>query len=189
MTRLFNERRDFPQQSVGTVASMAVTDTDVPLVRWPSEAGRRDDLARLGRARLLLIEERHDPPPVQDALEDWVRVGVDPVEMYVRRERLRRHQARWAPAEFDEDGLLRRGDGWVAVTPLERRVVEPLLARAGQLVPRSEMLAAAMPGAVTDDRRALDRIMRRVRLRVAPLAITVHTVRASGFLLELDQLP
>jgi two-component system, OmpR family, response regulator len=168
---------------------MALTDADVPLVPWPSETVRRDDLARLGRARLLLIEERHDPPPLRDALEDWVRAGVDPIELYVRRERLRRQQARQAPAQFDDDGLLRRGDRWVAVSPLERRLVEPLLARAGHLVPRSELLAATVPGAVADDRRRLDRIVRRVRLRLAPLGITVHAVRGSGFLLELNALP
>lgn len=167
---------------------MAVTDADVPLVSWPSEADRRDDLARSGRACLLLIEAPHDPPSVRDALEDWVRAGADPVELYVRRERLRRHQARRAPARFDEDGLLRRGDRWVAVSPRERHVVEPLLARAGHLVSRGELLAAALPGAVADDRRTLDRIVRRVRLRVEPLAITVHAVRASGFLLELNPL-
>ena len=166
-----------------------MTDLDVPVVSWPSEAGRRDDLAQRGRARLLVVEERHDPPQTWDALEDWVRTGVDPVEVYVRRERLRRQQAQRAPAVLDEDGLLRRGDRWVAVSPVERRMLEPLLARAGGPVSRGELLAAVLPGAVTDDRRALDRIVRRVRLRVAPLGVTVLVVRGFGFVLETGLLP
>jgi DNA-binding response OmpR family regulator len=168
---------------------MALSDYDVPLVAWPSEAGRRDDLARSRRARLLLIEEHHDPPEMGDVLEDWVRAGVDPVEMYVRRERLRRQQARLAPARFDEDGLLRRGDRWVAVTPLERRAVEPLLARAGRPVGRAELLAAVAPGAASDDSRTIDRVVRRVRQRVAPLGMNVRVVRGFGFLLETAALP
>jgi two-component system OmpR family response regulator len=156
---------------------VAVTDLDVPVVSWPSEAGRRDDLAQQGRARLLVVEGRHDPPQTWDALEDWVRAGVDPVEVYVRRERLRRQQAQRAPAVLDEDGLLRRGDRWVAVS------------RAGDPVSRAELLAAVLPGAVTDDRRALDRIVRRVRVRVAPLGMTVQVVRGFGFVLETGLLP
>ena len=128
-------------------------DLDVAVVSWPSEAARRDDLARRGRARLLVIEEHHDPPAVWDSLEDWVRRGVDPVEVYVRRERLRREEARRAPAVLDEDGLLRRGDRWVAVTPLEQRVLVPLLARAEAMVARAELMPLAIPGAETDGRR------------------------------------
>jgi len=165
------------------------TELDVPVVSWPSEAGRRDSLALQGRARLLVVEDGHDPPAVWDALEDWMRAGVDPIEVFVRRERLRRHQAQRAPAVLDEDGLLRRGDRWVAVSPAERRLLEPLLARAGAPVRRAELLAAVAPGVLVDDSRALDRMVRRVRLRVAPLGVTVPVVRGFGYVLETGLLP
>jgi len=165
------------------------TELDVPVVSWPSEAGRRDSLALQGRARLLVVEDGHDPPTVWDALEDWVRAGVDPIEVFVRRERLRRHQAQRAPAVLDEDSLLRRGDRWVAVSPAERRLLEPLLARAGAPVRRAELLAAVAPGVLVDDSRALDRMVRRVRLRVAPLGVTVPVVRGFGYVLETGLLP
>jgi len=165
------------------------TELDVPVVSWPSEAGRRDSLALQGRARLLVVEDGHDPPTVWDALEDWVRAGIDPIEVFVRRERLRRYQAQRAPAVLDEDGLLRRGDRWVAVSPAERRLLEPLLARAGAPVRRAELLAAVAPGVLVDDSRALDRMVRRVRLRVAPLGVTVPVVRGFGYVLETGLLP
>ena len=57
------------------------------------------------------------------------------------------------------------------------------------MVARAELLPLAIPGAETDGRRTLDRIVRRVRARVAPLGLTIHTVRASGFLLEMGVLP
>jgi Transcriptional regulatory protein, C terminal len=182
-------RLEFLQHRLVTFTTMAPSDHEVPLVAWPSEAGRRDDLARCGRARLLLVEDDHDPPAVGDVLEDWVRAGVDPVELYVRRERLRRQQARLAPARFDEDGLLRRGDRWVAVTPLERRVVEPLLARAGKAVGRAELLAMLAPGTAVDEHRTIDRVVRRVRVRIAPLGMSVRVVRGFGYLLETAALP
>jgi DNA-binding response OmpR family regulator len=165
------------------------TELEVPVVSWPSEASRRDVLAQQGQARLLVVEHGHDPPAVWDALEDWVRAGVDPIEVFVRRERLRRHQAQRAPAVLDEDGLLRRGDRWVAVSPAERRLLEPLLARAGAPVRRAELLAAVAPGVLVDDRRALDRMVRRVRVRVAPLGVTVPVVRGFGYVLEIGLLP
>ena len=168
---------------------MGATDLDVAVVSWPSETGRRDSLARQGRARLLVVEDGHDPPPAWDVLEDWVRAGDDPIEVFVRRERLRHHQAQRAPAVLDEDGLLRRGDRWVAVSPAERRLLEPLLARAGAPVGRAELLEAVAPGVIVDDRRALDRMVRRVRLRVAPLGVTVPVVRGFGYVLETALLP
>ncbi len=168
---------------------VTVGGDDVPVVRWPAQAAYRDDLARLGRARLLVVEERHDPPASWDTLEDWVRAGVDPVEIYTRRELLRRRQALRAPAVLDEDGLLRRGGRWVAVSPLEQRVLVPLLARAGSMLTRAELLTATSPGAEADDRRTIDRVIRRLRLRLAPLGITIHTVRGCGFLLDMGALP
>jgi len=166
-----------------------VTDFDVPLVSWPRGAALRADLARAGRARLLVVEDHYDPPPAHDPLEDWVRAGADAVEVYVRRERLRRDQARRAPAAFDNDGLLRRGHRWVAVSLRERQLLEPLLARAGAPVSRVELLAAVLPGAVADDHRALDRLVRRLRARIAPLAMNVMVVRGFGYLLALETLP
>jgi DNA-binding response OmpR family regulator len=90
---------------------------------------------------------------------------------------------------LDGDGLLRRGGRWVAVSPLEQRVLVPLLVRPGSLVSRAELLDAACPGVESDETRALDRVIRRLRLRLAPLGVRVHTVRGSGFLLEMGELP
>ena len=65
----------------------------------------------------------------------------------------------------------------------------PLLARAGSMLTRAELLTATSPGAEADDRRTIDRVIRRLRLRLAPLGITIHTVRGCGFLLDMGALP
>jgi two-component system, OmpR family, response regulator len=179
---------DRPPRTDGGHAIDTTDVDDVPFVRWPAEAAYREALARAGRARLLLVAAPHDPPLGGDALEDWVREGADPVEAYSRRELLRARQSRRAPVVLD-DGLVRRGSRWAAVPPVELRVLVPLLNRAGSLVTRVELLAAARPGAVADPTRTLDRVVRRVRSRLAPLGIRVHTVRATGFLLDVGTLP
>jgi DNA-binding response OmpR family regulator len=64
-----------------------------------------------------------------------------------------------------------------------------LLARPGTLVSRAELLGALCPGVEVDDRRLLDTLARRVHRRISPLGLAVHTVRGSGLLLQLGDLP
>ena len=56
----------------------------VELVRWPSQAARRDRFARDGIPRLLLVEPDDDPPPAIDLDEDWVRLPVDDRDIEAR---------------------------------------------------------------------------------------------------------
>lgn len=170
-------------------AEAIIEADEVALVRWPAEAEQREDLARSGRARLLVVAHGESPPPLLDGLEDWVRDGSDPVELYVRKERLRRRQAARSPARLDDDGLLHRGGRWVALSRRELEMATVLLARPGMLVSRSELLTAVCPGAVRDERRALDTLARRLHRRVSPLGVAVHTVRSAGFLLDMGELP
>lgn len=168
----------------------AVTHGDaVSVVRWPSQTAWRDELAGQGRARLLLVESDYDPPAVVDALEDWAREGVDPVEVYVRCEWLRQRQRQLAPVVLDEDGLLWRDGRWAALSPMEQRVAAPLLQRPGRLVKRAALLAVIRPGAPADERRAVDSVVGRLRRRIAPLGLTVHTVQGTGFVLDAEALP
>jgi hypothetical protein len=162
---------------------------DVTTVRWPSEAHRRVALAAAHRACLLLVEADEHPPPAWGDLEDWAREGADPVELFVRCERLRRRAVEHLPPVVDDDGLVWRRGRWVALTPVELRGFAPLLARPGHGVGRAELLASIAPGTDVDDHRTVDRVMRRLRTRLAPLGLTIHAVRGAGFLLQLGPLP
>ncbi len=162
---------------------------EVAVVHWPAEAERRDELVHRGRARLVVVIAGEVPPAAPDGLEDWVRSGADPVEVYVRKERLRRRQAARAPALLDDDGLLHRGPHWVALSQRELPVATALLERPGALVARADLLAVACPDVAYDDRRILDTVVRRLHKRIVPLGLAIHTVRASGFLLEMGELP
>jgi DNA-binding response OmpR family regulator len=163
---------------------------NVAVVRWPSEAALRTKLARAGRPCLLLVEPDGVPPvPDADGVEDWARDDADPIELYVRCERLRRRAAARLPPVLDGDGLVWRGERWVALSAFEAVAAAPLLANLGAVVSRAELLAHLRPGAADDEMRVVDRAVRRLRHRLAPLGLRVRLVRSVGFLLEADALP
>ena len=162
---------------------------DVALVRWPDEEATLADRRAAGQATLLVLDPDQRPPAAWGPLEDWVREPFDTVDLYARRERLRRRLRAWSPARFDADGLLCRGDRWVALPPLEERLVRAMFERPGTVVGRATLVAALYPETGQDRHRALDSFVRRTRERLAPIGLGIHTVRGVGYLLEVDELP
>lgn len=157
---------------------------NVSLVRWPAERDRREALRRAGEPRLLLVEQGAPPLP-SDQREDWIRLPADDVDLRVRIEALRR-RLDTAVAELpvlDDDGVLRMGDRWVALPPVEARLATALVGRFGAVVSRSALTAAGWPGG-SPGRNALDVHVLRLRRRVAPLELAIRTVRSRGYLLE-----
>ena len=162
-------------------------DDAVIVLRWPEQAAERDELARHGRPRLLVVEHGCTPP-WGDALEDWVRPDADAIERYARREGLRRRVAARAPASIDADGRLHRGPRWVALSPGELAALSALMSEPGSMVARGD-LAAAIGPAGAEGPRTIDNVVRRMRKRIAPLGMAVCAVRGTGFLLEIGELP
>ena len=152
----------------------------------PLEEARRDELRDQGCPRLLLLEDGAPPPaaPV-DELEDWIRVPAGEVDLRARVEGLRRRvEARADPAPaLDDDGVLRLGDRWVSLPPVEARLTAALLDRYGAVVSRDALGRAGWP-AGAPGRNALDVHMLRLRRRLSPLALAIRTVRSRGYLLE-----
>jgi DNA-binding response OmpR family regulator len=150
------------------------------VVPWPgAEAERR---RKRGQPRLLVVAEGV-PPPIDgaDLLEDWVRAPVDPAEVAVRVELLRRRAAR-RDAErrvtLDEFGVLRRGpDLWVALSPTEERLMATLLSSMGSPVAR-----AVLEKETAD----LDSALKRLRKRVHGLGLRISWMHGGRFVLDLD---
>jgi two-component system OmpR family response regulator len=157
----------------------------VTLVHWPRDEALRADLAAARRPRLLLLTADHAPPLVWDELEDWIRLPADDEEVRVRADTLRRRVAPDGAAwpVLDTDGILREGDHWAAIPPIEARILAPMLQRPGQVVQRDDLLELAWPGG-SSTTRLLDRRIMLLRGRIEPLGLVIRTVRGKGFLLE-----
>ena len=157
---------------------------DVVLVRWPLEAERRERLQTSQTPRLLLVED-DEPPDAADCLEDWVRVPASEAEVRARVAALRvRAQAHVAAApELDPDGVLRFGDRWVSLPPVETRLTAALLERFGAVVSRDVLSRAGWPEGAPG-RNALDVHVLRLRRRLTPVSLAIRTVRSRGYLLE-----
>ncbi len=84
---------------------------------------------------------------------------------------------------LDDDGVLRLGDRWVSLPPVEARLTAALLDRYGAVVSRDALARAGWP-AGAPGRNALDVHMLRLRRRLSPLALAIRTVRSRGYLLE-----
>ena len=160
---------------------------DVVLVRWPAERHRREQLRELGTPRLLLVESGSEPPETDDCLEDWIRVPVDEADLQLRLAAVTARGVQHAESrpDLDEHGVLRAGDGWVSLPPVESRLAAAMLDRLGAVVSRDALSRAGWPEG-SPGRNALDVHVLRLRRRIASLGLAIRTVRSRGYLLELS---
>lgn len=157
---------------------------DIQLVWWPDQA----ELRRSGpqtTARLLLVAPDAEPPARLSFLEDWMRLPLDPAEFATRRAELLRRMGEAQPLTLDDDGLVRRGRSWVALSPLEVALFRPLLADRGRVVARPALLASAREHTTATDPGFLDTYIRRLRDRLEPLGVAIRTVRGVGHMLDV----
>ena len=161
---------------------------DVVLLRWPFEEERRDRLEQEGQLRLLLVEGGVPAPVCSDPTEDWVRVPADEADVRARIDGLTvRHGSGLADVpDLDHDGLLRRKGGWVSLPPVEARLMSALIERFGAVVSRDQLSRSGWPKGAPG-RNALDVHVLRLRRRIAPVGLSIKTVRSRGYLLEADE--
>jgi DNA-binding response OmpR family regulator len=86
---------------------------------------------------------------------------------------------------LDDDGLLRFGGRWVALTPVQARVVALLLDRFGDTVTTYDELRSAAWGATARSPQALATLVKRLRRRIEPIGLDVLTVRLRGYVLDV----
>ncbi|MCB0997358.1 MAG: response regulator transcription factor [Acidimicrobiales bacterium] len=159
---------------------------DVVLVRWPAEKSRREQLAERGVPRLLVVEGGAPPPVVNDGLEDWIRVPAPATDLRARVEALVARSGTGGSDEVphvDEHGVLRIGERWVSLPPIEANLARVLVARFGAVVGREELMSAGWPEG-EPARNLLDVRMLRLRRRLLPLDLVIRTIRSRGYLLE-----
>lgn len=163
---------------------------EITLVRWPEQEATRAALRSEGRPRMLLLGPSAPAPDPGDDLEDWVRIPVAEADLRARVRWLAHRVAHGTGSRpevrpvLDDDGLIRVGDGWVALPPVEHRLARALLDRLGTVVSRDALASAGWPEGAPG-RNALDVHVLRLRRRLAPLDLTIHTVRSRGYLLAV----
>jgi hypothetical protein len=167
----------------------SLLEPDVIVLQWPADAELREQAASQGHACLLCVAVGARPPLSWGHLEDWLREPFDYGELDARRARLRRRLLALQPVWIDDDGLLHRGPSWIALSPMEVRLLEPLLAMKDEVVSRRALHAEVYQGEQARDVRLVDSTLRRLRRRVRPLGVTIHTVRGTGILLDVGELP
>ena len=169
-------------ETVAKRSFRSLPPVDVVLVHWPEEKARRERLELDRVPRLLLVEPAAPPPVVTDEFEDWVRMPAEERDVRARVEALIRRSELSLPA-VDNDGVVRFNGEWVAVPPLEARMVQPLVERFGAVVSRDAVSRAAWPDGAPG-RNALDVHILRLRRRLETVGLAIRTIRSRGFLLE-----
>jgi len=162
---------------------------EVPQLRLPADAERREHLRDRNQPRLLLIDDDQSPPEVLDVLEDWVRLPASDDDIAARLHKLEvlassNHELPY----LDAHGLLWMGAKWQSVPPVEAALTSALIDNLGTVVSRERLAQAAWPGEESA-RNALDVRILRLRRRIAPLGLVVRTVRSQGYLLEVAKVP
>jgi len=157
---------------------------DVAVVHWPAEAERVDQLRMDEVPFVLLVDDGVQPPMVTSCAEDWVRSPVSDADLRLRIAMVEvRAGIHGSRPMVDDGGVLRYRDRWAALSPVEYRLVGPLVERFGSVVGRDALSRQAWPDGVPS-RNALDVHILRLRRRLAPLQLELRTVRSRGYLLE-----
>lgn len=161
-------------------------DVEVALVRWPEEASLRDALAALGRPRLLLVDPGAAPPTTFDAGEDWLRWPPEPAELMLRARHLSQRALPVAlpPLELDDDGVLRRGERWVAVSEAQLPIVRLLLGNLGRVVRFESIVEAYASVGGSQHPASVRTVLSRIEARIRPLGVELTAVRRRGVVLR-----
>lgn len=168
------------------VARDPIAAAGVQLVRWPEDLALREELAALGRPRILLVPAGIRPPEL-DELEDWIRVPADELDLWSRMRRMaqlyNRGQAPWL-----DDEVLHHEGRITVLGASEAELLRPLVVGFRELVLREELEAVLFPCGAPSA-RTIDARIHRLRVRLAETGLTIHTIRGRGFVLDHHDNP
>ncbi len=182
-----------PTEAAGAAlpATVAIGDVDIALVRWPQERAIRDALAALDRPRLLLVAVGEAPPDALDAAEEWLRWPADHDEVLLRAHHLSQRIpiAERPPLVLEAEGMLRRGDRWVAISEAQLPVVGLLIASLGRVVRFEAIVEAYASLGGSTHPASVRTVLSRIEARVRPLGLEVTSVRRRGVVLRDADVP
>ena len=160
-----------------------IYDAPVALIVWPRDAEHAEEMRVAGLPRLLMLSAATDPPVCDDELQDWVRVPSDPMEVSARIHALQLRAARLRWPSLDDDGRFSVGGHWIALSPIEVRLMRVLVDQFGAMVSRADLARSAWPD-TAPTRNQLDVRLRGLRRRLHPMGLRISVFRGRGFALQ-----
>jgi len=158
--------------------------TDVAVLRWPDDQEESARLERLGLPRLLVVEPEMAPPESASCLQAWIRFPATDEDVRARLAALGHHAARHPAAPvIDPWGQLSFRDMNAFLSPREHAIAQALVNLFGTAVSEDELIQAGWPeddGTAT----ALRVHCHRLRRRLAPLRLTVKSIRGYGYMMH-----
>jgi len=178
---VFAQPRQLLESIIHLHAAVRASLGSVAVLRWPRDGRQRELLARSREPRLLLVDPSEDPPVCQDPLEDWMFAGGERREMVARIASLERASVDGTDRpELCDDGILRYRGQWVALSPRDIELLEPMLDRFDECIRREELLGEEVPLA---EEWAFNARLKRLRVRLRSLGLSVTAVRGRGYVL------
>lgn len=168
-----------------SIRRLSAAAPEVSVLEWPAQDALRRQMARFGTPRMLLVAPGVAPPELLDDREDWLRVPAEPLDVLYRAAALGRRPVAAPPVvALDDDGLLRVGETWLALSEGQVPVVRLLLDHLDRVVPFEDIGAAYAAVGGSDHPASVRTLLTRLagRLRMAGLELT--TVRRRGVVLS-----
>ena len=157
---------------------------DVPLVRWPDSSGLRDDLARAGRACLLVVGPAERAPTRWLETEDWVRQSAPRAEFVTRATTVARRADRVARPCVERANVVSFRGRTVTVPRTQTALVSVLVHRFGATVADAEIRELCAQGGVSCHGEAVKTAVRRLKSTLGPLGLRLARVRSAGYVLD-----
>jgi hypothetical protein len=161
--------------------------SDVAVLRWPEERVERQRLSRLGLPRLLLIDGPTAPPDDRACVEDWIRLPATDDDIVERLTSLHARSHTHPPAPIIDDwGQVSFRDHSVFLSPLEHALMQTFAHTFKTAVREAELMRCAWPDG-DGSSNGLRVHVSRLRKRIAPLNLTITTIRGYGYLMTEAQ--
>jgi DNA-binding response OmpR family regulator len=120
-----------------------------------------------------------------------MRTPADPIDLRARTDAVLRRTRSFEPAApvLDDDGLLRVGTSWVALTPSQAPVVQILLENLGKVVRFDDVVAVCEGAGASGHPSSVRTLVSRLSARLRTVGLDLVSVRRRGLLLTLGPRP
>jgi hypothetical protein len=157
---------------------------DVPVVRWPDQAGARAEFRRR-HVPCVVVVGPTDPAPRQwGELEDWIRAPVRDAELAIRAVTVARRADTHCEPDLDCRGSLSFRGRTVVLPASQRPIVARMLERRGEVVSDAELCAWFRANGASTHAEAVKTALRRIKHALAPVGLQPIRVRGAGYLLD-----